>query len=83
MPGLKQKGIALYHWLDRRLGFVKPIKEASDHPIPSSSASWWYVFGSAATVILMMQVVTGILLALVYTPTARDAWNSLNFLNHS
>jgi ubiquinol-cytochrome c reductase cytochrome b subunit len=27
--------------------------------------------------------VTGVLLALVYTPTARDAWNSLNFLNHS
>jgi ubiquinol-cytochrome c reductase cytochrome b subunit len=82
MPGLKQKGIALYHWLDRRLGFVKPIREASEHPIPSNSASWWYVFGSAASVILMLQVVTGILLALVYTPTARDAWNSLNFLNH-
>ena len=82
MPGLKQKGIALYHWLDRRLGFVKPITEASEHPIPSNSASWWYVFGSAASVILMLQVVTGILLALVYTPTARDAWNSLNFLNH-
>ncbi len=82
MPGLKQKGIELYHWLDRRLGFVKPITEAAEHPIPASSASWWYVFGSAATVILLMQVVTGILLALVYTPTARDAWNSLNFLNH-
>ena len=82
MPGLKQKGIALYHWLDRRLGLVKPATEAAEHPIPASSASWWYVFGSAASVILMMQVVTGILLALVYTPTARDAWNSLNFLNH-
>jgi ubiquinol-cytochrome c reductase cytochrome b subunit len=82
MPGLKQKGIALYHWLDRRLGLVKPATEVAEHPIPASSASWWYVFGSAATVILMMQVVTGILLALVYTPTARDAWNSLNFLNH-
>ena len=82
MPELKQKGIALYHWLDRRLGLVKPATEAAEHPIPASSASWWYVFGSAATVILMMQVVTGILLALVYTPTARDAWNSLNFLNH-
>lgn len=82
MSGLKQKGVAVYHWIDRRLGLAKPITEAAEHPIPKSSASWWYVFGSAATVILMMQVVTGILLALVYTPTARDAWNSLNFLNH-
>ena len=82
MSGLKQKGMAVFHWIDRRLGLAKPITEAAEHPIPKSSASWWYVFGSAATVILMMQVVTGILLALVYTPTARDAWNSLNFLNH-
>ncbi len=82
MSGLKQKGIEVYRWLDRRLGLAKPIIEAAEHPIPKSSASWWYVFGSAATVILMMQIVTGILLALVYTPTARDAWNSLNFLNH-
>jgi ubiquinol-cytochrome c reductase cytochrome b subunit len=82
MSGLKQKSIALYQWFDRRLGLAKPITEAAEHPIPSSSASWWYVFGSAATVILVLQVMTGILLALVYTPTARDAWNSLNFLNH-
>ena len=83
MPaGLKQKGLALYEWFDRRLGFAKPIKEAAEHPIPRSSASWWYVFGSAASVIFVLQIVTGILLAMVYTPTARDAWNSLNFLNH-
>ena len=83
MPaGLKQKGIALYHWLDRRLGLVKPLTEAAEHPIPKKSASWWYVFGSAASVIFGLQIVTGILLAMVYTPTARDAWNSLNFLNH-
>jgi ubiquinol-cytochrome c reductase cytochrome b subunit len=82
MPGLKEKGIHLYHWLDRRLGIAKPIIESAEHPIPASSASWWYVFGSAATVIFVMQIMTGILLALVYTPTARDAWNSLQFLNH-
>lgn len=82
MSGLKQKGIAIYRWLDSRLGLAGPVIEAAEHPIPKSSASWWYVFGSAATVILMMQIVTGVLLALVYTPTARDAWNSLNFLNH-
>ena len=82
MSGIKEKGLALYHWFDRRLGLAKPITEAAEHPIPGNTSSWWYVFGSAATVILVLQVVTGILLALVYTPTARDAWNSLNFLNH-
>jgi ubiquinol-cytochrome c reductase cytochrome b subunit len=41
------------------------------------------VFGSAATVLLGLQVVTGILLALVYTPSASHAWNSLQFLDHN
>ncbi|MHB8390858.1 MAG: cytochrome b N-terminal domain-containing protein [Acidobacteriaceae bacterium] len=82
MSGIKQKSLELYRWFDRRLGLAKPITEAAEHPIPKSSASWWYVFGSAAAMIFGLQIVTGILLALVYTPTARDAWNSLNFLNH-
>ena len=32
---------------------------------------------------LGLQVVTGILLALVYVPSASEAWNSLQFLNHN
>jgi len=40
------------------------------------------VFGSAALTIFAVQVVTGILLALVYVPSAGDAWNSLQALNH-
>lgn len=72
-----------YEWLDRRLGLAKPLTEAAQHPTPERSASWWYVFGSAATVLLVLQVVTGILLALVYSPSAGEAWGSLQFLNHN
>src|SRR5579863_9246342 len=52
------------------------------HPVPRSSASWWYVFGSAALTVFILQVVTGILLAIVYQPTAAQAWSSLQALNH-
>lgn len=83
MLKLKQSGIDVYNWVERRLGFAQPIREAAEHPIPASSASWWYVFGSAATVLMGLQVVTGILLALVYVPSAGEAWNSLQFLNHN
>ena len=72
----------LYDWLERRLQLEGPIKEAALHPVPKSTASWWYVFGSASLVLLILQVVTGILLGLVYTPSAADAWNSLQVLNH-
>jgi ubiquinol-cytochrome c reductase cytochrome b subunit len=83
MSKLRQRGIEVYDWLERRLGLAKPIVEAAEHPIPASSASWWYVLGSAAMVLLGLQIVTGILLALVYVPSASEAWNSLQFLNHN
>ncbi|HVB33821.1 MAG TPA: cytochrome b N-terminal domain-containing protein [Patescibacteria group bacterium] len=70
-------------WLDERLNFVEPLREVARHPVPRRSASWWYVFGSAALVLFLLQVVTGILLALVYVPTGASAWNSLQVLDHS
>jgi ubiquinol-cytochrome c reductase cytochrome b subunit len=76
-------GIAGYRWLEHRLGLIQPLTQAAEHPTPSNSASWWYVFGSAATVLLILQVVTGILLALVYSPSANEAWASLQVLNHN
>jgi len=71
-----------YGWLEQRVQLEGPIKEAALHPVPRNTASWWYVFGSAAFTLLMLQVVTGILLAIVYVPSAGQAWNSLNVLNH-
>jgi ubiquinol-cytochrome c reductase cytochrome b subunit len=74
--------LASYRWLEHRLGLIQPLTNAAEHRTPSNSASWWYVFGSAATVLLMLQVVTGILLSLVYKPSANEAWASLQALNH-
>ena len=83
MPRLKQTGIGLYHWFEDRLGLGKPIIDAVVHEVPESTASWWYVFGSAATVLLVLQVMTGVLLGLVYSPSASHAWSSLEFLDHN
>jgi ubiquinol-cytochrome c reductase cytochrome b subunit len=69
-------------WFDQRLQLAAPIREAVEHPIPRSTASWWYVFGSAALTVFLLQVVTGILLALIYVPSAGEAWSSLQALNH-
>ena len=69
-------------WFDQRVQLARPVTEAATHPIPPKTASWFYVFGSAAFTLLGLQVVTGILLALVYVPSGGEAWNSLNVLNH-
>src|SRR5437899_11366270 len=69
-------------WFDRRLQLAAPIREAVEHPVPRNTASWWYVFGSAALTVFLLQLVTGILLALIYVPSAGEAWSSLQALNH-
>src|ERR1700727_432127 len=69
-------------WFDHRLQLAAPIREAVEHPVPRNTASWWYVFGSAALTVFILQLVTGILLAMIYVPSAGEAWSSLQALNH-
>src|ERR1700726_4142686 len=69
-------------WFEQRLQLATPIRETMQHPVPRRTASWAYVFGSAALTVFLLQLVTGILLALLYVPSAGEAWNSLQILNH-
>src|SRR5277367_659690 len=69
-------------WLDARLQLAEPLRHTLAHPVPRKSASWFYVFGSAALTVFILQVVTGILLALLYVPSAGEAWGVLQVLNH-
>src|SRR2546426_438178 len=69
-------------WFDLRLQLGAPIREMALHQVPRETASWFYVFGSAALTVFMLQIVTGILLGLIYVPSAGEAWNSLQTLNH-
>src|SRR5215472_19269914 len=71
-----------WRWLDQRLKVGDSIRETAEHRVPSNTGSWFYVFGSAALTVFLLQVVTGILLALIYVPSAGEAWNSLQTLNH-
>src|SRR5258708_13532617 len=69
-------------WFEGSLQPAAAGREAAAHKVPRSTASWWYVFGSAALTVFLLQLVTGILLALMYVPSASEAWSSLQALNH-
>ncbi len=79
----KKTALEAYGWVERRVQLEGFVKESALHPVPKSTASWWYVFGSAAMALLVLQILTGILLALVYTPSASEAWQSLLYLNNN
>jgi len=82
----KEKSIDLLRkgalWLDERLYISNLFEHTAGHKVPKSSGSWFYVFGSATLLCFMIQVVTGILLALVYVPSAAEAYESLEYITY-
>jgi ubiquinol-cytochrome c reductase cytochrome b subunit len=76
---------AVGHWFDARLRLGETLLPMVRHPIPREVAGpmgWWYVFGSASLTLLVVQILTGIGLALVYVPAADKAYDSLLALNY-
>lgn len=69
-------------WLDQRLGHRALLHHALDEPV-RGGARWAYVFGSGLVILFGLQAVTGITLALYYSPSATDAWGSVYYLQHS
>ncbi len=70
-------------WFDKRVQIADAVRDTTQHRVPRETASWFYVFGSAALTVFLLQIVTGILLALVYVPSAAEAWNTLQALNQN
>jgi ubiquinol-cytochrome c reductase cytochrome b subunit len=76
---------AVGNWFDARLGVRETLLPMMRHPIPRETAGpmgWWYVFGSAALTLLIVQILTGIGLAMVYVPSADKAYDSLLYMNY-
>src|SRR4051812_9334806 len=70
---------ATWRFIDDRTGASETIGPLMKHIVPRD-ARWWYVFGSAALCCFIMQVVTGIGLALAYVPSGGDAFDSLKYI---
>lgn len=70
----------VFLWVDDRLHLTKLYESTAGHHVPQSSGSWFYVFGSATLLCFMIQIATGILLAMVYVPSAAEAYTTLEYL---
>ena len=64
-------------WLDTRLPLIRFAKDtAIDFPTPKN-LNYWYTFGGILAVCLVIQIVTGIVLAMHYTPSTTMAFASV------
>ncbi len=67
----------LIRWIDYRLPFVAFIEhELYEYPTPRNLNYWWN-FGSLAGIVLVIMIVTGVVLAMHYTPHAALAFDSV------
>src|SRR5215472_14567221 len=72
-----QKQNPIVKWIDHRLPIFSFMHhELHEYPTPKNLSYWWN-FGSLAGIMLVVMIVTGIVLAMHYTPQANLAFDSV------
>ena len=72
-------------WLGERFELEDSVLAVLRHPVPRElerPVGWWYVFGSATLAVFVVQVATGVGLAMTYVPAPNSAYDSLQFISH-
>ncbi|MBB4303289.1 quinol-cytochrome oxidoreductase complex cytochrome b subunit [Rhodobium orientis] len=70
----------LGRWVQSRLPVISLVKEQFiDFPTPKNLNYWW-TFGMILTVMLVIQLLTGIVLAMHYTPHEKMAFDSIEHI---
>lgn len=69
------------NWIEDRSGISEMINPLLNHPVPPGS-QWAYVFGSATLFCFILQVATGVGLALLYQPSSEAAYQSLQYITY-
>ncbi len=68
-------------WLDERCGWRKLKETLLDRKIPKG-VNWNYTLGSVLLFLFVMQAVTGMILAMYYSPSPDHAYQSVQFMDH-
>jgi ubiquinol-cytochrome c reductase cytochrome b subunit len=70
----------LLEWTDARFPLSKMWNEHLANYYAPKNFNFWYFFGSLALLILVLQILTGIWLAMHYKPSAEEAFASVEYI---
>jgi ubiquinol-cytochrome c reductase cytochrome b subunit len=70
----------LTDWLELRLGWWGFVRKNLDEPMPPG-VGWWQTLGNLLLTLLVFQFVTGIALAMYYSPSPESAHDSVRHIN--
>ncbi len=73
-------GTAFERWIDRRMPILRLAHDSFvDFPTPKNLNYWW-TFGGILALCLVIQIITGVILAMHYTPEASLAFDSVEHI---
>jgi menaquinol-cytochrome c reductase cytochrome b subunit len=78
---LKEGGIDVVGWVDERTGATPFLTGLLLRKVPKGT-NWFYTLGSATLFAFAMQALTGVFLAMYYTPSSTEAYNSITHLTN-
>ncbi len=78
---VKEAGIGAVDWLDERTSLSGTVRWALFRKVPKGT-NWFYTLGSATLFAFLSQATTGVFLAMYYTPSATQAYESARHITN-
>ena len=73
--------MSLAGWFTERLPISgEGIAELTNEPVPYHLKRWWFALGGTPAYLFVVQIVTGILLAIYYEPSPETAYESVRYI---
>lgn len=73
---------SIIKWIDERIDLGSLRKTLLDREVPGN-LTWWHTLGSATLAVFVVQVVTGVVLAMYYSPSPDHAYDSIGYLERA
>lgn len=70
-------------WLAERVPLSsEQLRELTNEPVPNHLKRWWFCLGGTPAYLFVIQIITGILLAIYYQPAPDTAYRSVAYITH-
>ena len=68
-------------WSERVPVSGDQLRELTNEPVPNHMKRWWFALGGTPAYLFVVQIVTGIMLAVYYQPASTTAYDSIRYIN--
>ncbi len=78
----------IYDWIDERLSATPLWRDVAQHEVPphvnpaKKMSAFVYCFGGLTFLLIATQFLSGMFLAMYYTPDIKNAWYSVNYITN-